>query len=256
MEHPMGILAFLYGTLTYGFGVAALLYLILFVGDVWVPKTIDSGVAGSASQAVLVDLALIALFGLQHSIMARPGFKAWWTRVVPKAVERSTYMLATAVVVALLCWQWQPIAGSLWQVEASAGRMLLQTLFWLGWVILFVSTFMINHFDLFGLRQVYLRLKDQPYTPVPFVQVAFYKVIRHPIMLGLLLGFWATPDMSYGHLLFATGTTVYIFVGIWLEEHDTREALGAAYARYHAATPMLLPLPRRQTSRQLVDNGR
>jgi methanethiol S-methyltransferase len=249
----MGIIVFLYGILTYGLGVVALLYLILFVGDLWVPKTLDSGIAGSPLQAVLVDLALVAVFGLQHSVMARPSFKAWWTRMVPKSIERSTYMLATFLVTALLCWQWQPIAGSLWHVDAPAGRMVLQALFWLGWVILFISTFMINHFDLFGLRQVYLRLKGQPYTPVPFVQMAFYKLIRHPIMLGLLLGFWSTPDMSYSHLLLAAAGTAYIFIGIWLEERNTREALGASYASYHAKTPMLLPFTKRRSA-QVIDS--
>lgn len=252
----MGILAFLYGILTYGLGVAALLYFILFVGNLWVPKVIDSPAAGSPLQAVLVDLALVALFGLQHSVMARPSFKDWWTRWVPKAVERSTYMFATALVLGLLYWLWQPIAGSVWTVNVPAIRVLLLGLFWSGWVVLFLSTFMINHFDLFGLRQVYLRLKDQPYVPVPFVQMAFYRVIRHPIMLGLLLGVWSTPDMSYGHLLFAAACTGYIFVGIWLEERNTRDALGAAYERYHRETPMLLPLPKRRTTQVVVDSVR
>lgn len=244
----MGIIVFVYGALTYLAGVAALLYLILFVGNLWVPRMIDSPATVSPMQAVLVDLALIALFGLQHSIMARPSFKAWWTRFVPTSVERSTYMLATALAVGLLCWQWQPIAGSVWSVQAPVGRLLLHALFWFGWVLLFASTFMINHFDLFGLRQVYLRLKQRPYTPVPFVEMAVYRLIRHPIMLGLLLGFWSTPDMSYGHLLFAGGCTAYIFIGVWLEERNTREALGAAYERYHRDTPMLLPLPKRRAA--------
>jgi len=251
----MGIIAFLYGIFAYGLGVAALLYLILFVGDLWVPKTIDTGAIGSPLSAVAMDLVLIACFGLQHSLMARPSFKAWWTRVVPKPVERSTYMLATAVVVGLLCWQWQPIAGSVWSASSPLLREALWVVYWLGWALLFVSTFMINHFDLFGLRQVYLRLKDRHYTPVPFVQMAFYRFIRHPIMLGLLLGFWSTPDMSYGHLLFAAASTAYIFIGIWLEERDTRETLGTAYERYHRETPMLLPLPRRRAA-QVVDSGR
>ena len=243
----MGIIAFVYGLLTYFMGVAALLYLILFVGNLWVPKIIDSPATTSPLQAVAVDLLLVALFGLQHSVMARPSFKAWWTRMVPKSVERSTFMLATGVVVGVLCWQWQPIAGSVWSVESPAARILLQILFWSGWALLFAATFMINHFDLFGLRQVYLRLKQQPYTPVPFVEMALYKLVRHPIMLGLLLGFWSTPDMSYGHLLFAAACTTYIFIGIWLEERNTRETLGAAYDRYHRETPMLLPLPKRKT---------
>lgn len=252
----MGIIVFLYGILTYGLGVAALLYLILFVGGLWVPKVIDSPALVSPASAVLIDLALVALFGLQHSLMARPSFKAWWTRLVPKSVERSTFMLATGLVVALLCWQWQPITGSVWSVNTPSIRILLQGLFWFGWALLFLATFMINHFDLFGLRQVYLRLKQQPYAPVPFVERGIYRLIRHPIMLGLLLGFWSTPDMSYGHLLFAAAATVYIFIGIWLEERNTREALGAAYARYHQETPMLLPLPKRRAAKQVVDNGR
>jgi methanethiol S-methyltransferase len=246
----MGIIVLLYGVLTYGIGVAALLYLILFIGNLWMPTLIDSPATTAPLQAVLVDVALIALFGLQHSIMARPSFKAWWTQRVPKSVERSTYMLATGVVVAILCWQWQPITGSAWSVGTPAIRMLLQGLFWSGWALLFLATFMINHFDLFGLRQVYLRLKDQPYTPVPFVHRGLYRLIRHPIMLGLLLGFWSAPDMSYGHLLFAAGATGYIFIGIWLEERNTREALGAAYTRYHDSTPMLLPLPKRRPVRE------
>ncbi|MCE5232070.1 MAG: methanethiol S-methyltransferase [Mizugakiibacter sp.] len=244
----MGLIVFVYGVFAYLSGVAALLYLILFVGNLWVPMTIDSVATGSPSQAVLVDLALIALFGLQHSVMARPSFKAWWTRGVPESIERSTYVLATALVTALLCWQWQPIAGTVWSVESPAARLLLQGLFWFGWVLLLLSTFMINHFDLFGLRQVYLRLKRRTYTPVPFVEMAVYKLIRHPIMLGLLLGLWSTPDMSYGHLLFAVGATIYIFIGIWFEERNTREALGAAYERYRRDTPMLLPLPRRKAT--------
>ena len=150
----MGIVIFLYGVLTYGLGVAALLYFILFVGDLWVPKTLDSAAAGSPAQAILVNLALIALFGLQHSAMARPGFKAWWTQVVPKPIERSTFMLATAAVLGLLYWQWQPIAGSVWSLESPSIKVLLQVMFWTGWVVLLLATFMINHFDLFGLRQV------------------------------------------------------------------------------------------------------
>ena len=243
----MGIIVFLFGILTYGIGVAALLYLILFVGNLWMPTLIDSPASTSPLQAVPVDLLLIALFGMQHSLMARPSFKAWWTRLVPKSIERSTYMLATGLVVAVLCWQWQPISGGVWSVQSPAIRTLLQALFWSGWALLFLATFMINHFDLFGLRQVYLRLKQQPYAPVPFVQRGLYRLIRHPIMLGLLLGFWSTPDMSYGHLLFSAASTGYIFIGIWLEERNTRVALGAAYERYHRDTPMLLPLPRRKT---------
>ncbi len=243
----MRIIVFIYGVVSYALGVASLLYLICFIGNIVVPKTIDSAPVGAMAPAVLVNLILIGLFALQHSVMARPGFKEYWTRIVPKPAERSTYVLITALALALLFWQWQPIPGVVWNVEAAVGKGLLQGLFWLGWVILFTSTFMINHFDLFGLRQVYLRLKDQPYRPVPFVQVALYRVVRHPIMLGVLIGCWATPYMSVGHLLFAAATTAYVFIGIFLEEHDTRQALGESYERYRQETPMIVPLPRRRS---------
>jgi protein-S-isoprenylcysteine O-methyltransferase Ste14 len=241
----MRIITFLYGILSYVIGVAALLYAICFVGDLGVPKSIDSAPAASIPMALLADLFLLSLFAVQHSGMARPAFKAVWTRIVSKSIERSTYVLATGLVVALLCWGWQPIPGTVWEVDNTVGKLLLQVLFWSGWVILFSSTFMINHFDLFGLRQVYLRLKDVPYTPVPFMKVAFYRSVRHPIMLGLLIGFWATPVMSFGHLLFAGVTTAYIFVGIFLEEHDLQRAHRESYERYRRETSMIVPIPPR-----------
>ena len=240
----MRIIVFIYGIVSYALGVASLLYLICFVSNTVVPKTIDSAPVGGVAPAVLVDLILVGLFALQHSLMARPGFKERWTRVVTKPAERSTYVLATAGVLALLFWQWQPIPGVVWNIEGTLGKGLLQGLFWLGWATLLASTFMINHFDLFGLRQVYLRLKGEPYRPVPFVQVALYRFVRHPIMLGILIGLWATPSMSLGHLLFAAATTAYVFIGILLEEHDTRHALGESYERYRRETSMILPLPR------------
>lgn len=245
----MGFIVFIYGILGYSIGVAGLLYGICFIGNLWVPKSIDSGTAGPAATAVVVDLVLLGLFAFQHSLMARPGFKQVWTRLVPKSVERSTYVMFSGLLLGLLCWQWQPIAGTVWSVDSALPRLLLQGLFWLGWATLFASTFMINHFDLFGLRQVYLRLKNSTYTPVPFVQVALYRFIRHPIMLGLLIGFWATPVMSLGHLVFAGATTVYIFIGIYLEENDMRKLFGQSYERYRRETSMLLPLlmPRRKT---------
>jgi methanethiol S-methyltransferase len=240
----MRIIVFIYGIVSYALGVASLLYLICFVNNIVVPKTIDSTPVGTIAPAVLVDLILVGLFAFQHSLMARPAFKQRWSRIVPKPAERSTYVLSTALVLALLFWQWQPIPGVVWNVENAVGKGLLQGLFWLGWVTLFASTFMINHFDLFGLRQVYLRLKDEPYRPVPFVEVALYRFVRHPIMLGVLIGLWATPYMSVGHLLFAAATTAYVFIGIALEEHDTRQALGESYERYRRETPMIVPLPR------------
>ena len=240
----MRVITFIYGMVSYALGSASLLYLICFVSNIVVPKTIDSTPVGAIAPAVLVDLILVALFAFQHSLMARPGFKERWTRIVPQPAERSTYVLATALVLALLFWQWQPIPGVVWNVENAVGKGLLQGLFWLGWVILYASSFMINHFDLFGLRQVYLRLKSEPYRPVPFVEVALYRFVRHPITLGLLIGLWATPSMSVGHLLFAAATSVYVFIGIFLEEHDTRQALGERYERYRRETSMIVPLPR------------
>ena len=242
----MKVIVFLYGIVSYTLGVAALLYLICFVGGFIVPKTIDSGPAGAFVPAVMDDLVLVALFAFQHSIMARPAFKERWTRFVPKSAERSTYVLLTSAVLTLLFWRWEPIPTVLWNVDDPLGKVLLDGLFWLGWAILFASTFMINHFDLFGLRQMYLRLKDRPYQPVPFVEVAFYRFVRHPIMLGVLIGYWATPRMTAGHFLLAAASTVYVFIGIALEERDTHEALGEAYARYRLETSMILPLPRRR----------
>lgn len=241
----MGIIGFIYGVASYLAGVVVLVYAMGFVGNFWVPKSIDSGVPGPLPEALIVDLALLALFAVQHSVMARPGFKEFWTRIVPKSVERSTFVLFSSLVLMLLYWKWQPLAGTVWSVENAAGRSVLQALYWAGWAVLLGATFMINHFDLFGLRQVYLRLKDQPYTQLPFAKFAFYRFIRHPIMLGFLISFWATPLMSLGHLLFAGATTAYIFIGIFLEERDLRRAHGEAYEQYRREAGMVLPRLRR-----------
>jgi len=245
----MGILAFLYGVVCYAIFLVSFLYAVGFVGNLpLLPKTIDSLPAGAMPDALLVDMLLLGLFAVQHSLMARPAFKQRWTEVVPKSVERSTYVLFSSLLLALLYWKWQALPALVWDVEGNSARLLLQALFFLGWLIVLTSTFMINHFDLFGLRQVYLRLKSAPYTPLPFTKFALYRFVRHPIMLGFLIAFWAAPVMSLGHLLFAVATTGYIFIGIFLEERDLRQVHGRAYEQYRREASMIVPLPRRKSS--------
>lgn len=233
--------AFLYGACAYVLFLGAFLYAIGFLGNLAVPKSIDSGSAAGLGTALVIDVILLGLFAFQHSGMARPAFKRWWTRIVPESVERSTYVLLTSLLLFLLFWQWQPLTGIVWKVENPGGRMVLWAIFWLGWFMVLISTFMINHFDLFGLRQVYLHLRGMPYRPVGFRAPAFYKYLRHPIMLGFLIAFWATPDMTFGHLLFAIATSGYILIALQLEERDLVRLHGDDYQRYQQRVGMLFP---------------
>ncbi|MEO8316865.1 MAG: methanethiol S-methyltransferase [Bradyrhizobium sp.] len=241
-----GLVAVLYGVVAYGFTLVALLYLIGFVGNLVVPKSIDSGTAGPLLQSAIVDTLLIALFAIQHSVMARPGFKRWWTRIVPPAVERSTYVLSTSFVLLILYWQWQPIPAAVWTVQDPIAAGVIDGVFWLGWVVLVASTFMFSHFELFGLSQVFLRLFGKALPDAKFRTPLLYRHVRHPILLGVLLAVWATPAMTAGHLLFALVTTGYILIGIQLEEHDLIQQFGDQYRRYRQHAAMLIPIPGRK----------
>lgn len=231
-----------YGVLNYLIFLVVFLYTVGFVGDFVVPRSVDHGVQGPLGQAIVVDVLLLGLFAVQHSVMARPVFKRWWTRVVPPDIERSTYVLASNLVLALLFWQWRSIPAVIWDVPWAAGRATLWTLFGLGWVIALASTFMVSHLDLFGLRQVYAAWRAQPYTAVGFRASGFYRVVRHPLMLGFVIAFWATPTMTVGHLLFAAASTGYILVALHLEERDLIGALGDEYRQYRRRVPMLIPV--------------
>lgn len=241
------LICFLYGVASYAACLAALLYLVAFTGDLPVPLTVDRGPAAPWHTALTVDLLLLALFGLQHSVMARRSFKRWWTRWIPPAAERSTYVVATSLVLAVLFLQWRPIAEPVaWQAQSPLLVQALTGLFWLGWAILLLSSFLINHFELFGLQQVYARLSGRPAAAMQFRTPWLYRYVRHPLYLGLLLGLWCTPRMTAGHLLFALGSTTYILVGVWFEERDLVATFGERYRRYVEEVGMLLPRLRRQ----------
>ncbi len=233
----------LYGIVSYVIFLVTFLYLIGFVGNIAVPKSIDSGSESDFTSSLIVDVILLGVFAAQHSVMARPEFKRAWKRIVPPSIERSTYVLLASLVLALLFWQWRPLLGVIWGVQNDIAALVLQLLFVAGWAITVISTVVINHSEMFGLRQVSLQEK---YTELGFRTPSLYNLVRHPIMLGFIIAFWATPKMTFGHLLFSVVTTVYILIAIQLEERDLANTLGEAYTVYRRRVPMLFPLPKKR----------
>ena len=234
-------LAFLYGVVCYVTFLGTFLYAIGFVGNVLVPKSIDSGMEGQLTGSLVINALLLGLFAVQHSVMARLGFKKMWTRIIPEPVERSTYVLLSNAALVLMYCQWRPLTGTVWSIENPNGILTLQILFWAGWLIVLGSSFMINHFDLFGLRQVVLHLQKKAYTAPEFKIPGIYKYVRHPLMVGFIIAFWATPVMTVGHLFFSVLTTLYILVAIHIEERDLVHYYGEKYEEYRKRTNMIIP---------------
>jgi protein-S-isoprenylcysteine O-methyltransferase Ste14 len=238
-------LIFAYGIVCYVLFFLTFLYLIAFVGNFgtlpFVTKTIDSGTPGPLGQALLVNISLIALFALTHTVMARPWFKEKWTKIVPPAAERSTYVLVSSLILILLYREWVPMTDTVWSVTDPTWAMVLWVLYFAGYGIVLVSTLLINHFELFGLSQVLANLRQSPTPGLKFVQPLFYKIVRHPLYVGWIMAFWATPEMTTGHLVFAIALTAQILISIPYEEHDIEEALGEPYREYKRRTPMLVP---------------
>ena len=240
------IIAFLYGVACYLAFLAAFLYAIGFIGNFLVPKSIDSGMQMSFMNALAINAGLLGLFAVQHSVMARQWFKRAWSRIVPTSVERSTYVLFSSLALLLLFWKWQPMGGVIWEVQNGFGRVALYSLYAAGWAIVLAATFLINHFDLFGLRQVWLHLLGRPYTQLEFRTPGLYRYVRHPLYVGWLLVFWSAPKMTLAHLVFAVATTAYILIAIQFEERDLVR-FHAEYAEYRRRVPMLVPF---NTARQ------
>jgi methanethiol S-methyltransferase len=234
-------LVLLYGITCYVVFLGSFLYAIGFVSNLLVPRSIDAAPDGDFVGSLLTDLALLVVFAVQHSVMARPAFKRWWTRFIPEVVERSTYVLAASLALIALFVFWRPLGGIVWHVEAPAAAAILYGLCAFGFLLVLVSTFLINHFDLFGLRQVWLYFTGKPYRPIGFRTPGPYRLVRHPLYVGFLFAFWATPTMSLTHLVFALATTAYILVAIQFEEHDLVASLGESYREYRKHVPMLIP---------------
>ncbi|MCV6963667.1 hypothetical protein BST27_00935 [Mycobacterium intermedium] len=245
-------LIFGYGAISYAVFLVAFLYAIGFVGGILVPRDVDHGLTASLGEAVVVNVLLLTAFALQHSVMARPGFKRWWTRFVPPSIERSTYVWLASAVLLLLYWQWRTMTAIIWDVHQPVARFVMWAMFWLGWAMVFSATFMINHFELFGLQQVYRAWRGKPNPDQGFRTVLLYRLVRHPLMLGFIIAFWATPTMTAGHLLFAVATTGYILIALQLEEHDLEEALGDTYRDYRRNVPKLVPVPHRRHHAKLT----
>ncbi|MGZ6040131.1 MAG: methanethiol S-methyltransferase [Phenylobacterium sp.] len=234
------LLAVLYGVASYALFFGVFLYAVAFVEDLPVPKTIDSGAAGPLVPTLLVNAALLAVFAVQHSVMARPAFKAWWTKIVPVVAERSTYVLFSSLALALVCWQWRPLPQNVWTVEGPLAAAMV-VVSYVGWLTVLTSTFLINHFDLFGLRQVFAYASGREIPPPEFTTPLFYRVVRHPLYLGFILAICVAPVMSLGHLIFAIGTTAYILIAIQFEEHDLVNHFGETYRNYQKRVSMILP---------------